>query len=182
MTFDPHQMLSVPRGAGVLLSRRRRWLEETFGLTTDYVPSEDGENLDNYRLGMQFSRRLAGLKLFFNLAGDGRRGCADSMERQMALAERLKAGLESRGWRVLNPAGLGVACFEDAQGRVCPDALAVAVRHTRQAWISSTRLGGRRVVRACVTSHLAREHHVDGLLELVDEARMQLLKEHRRSA
>jgi glutamate/tyrosine decarboxylase-like PLP-dependent enzyme len=182
LTFDPHKMLSVPMGAGLLLSRHAHWLEETFGLTTDYVPSEDGENLDNYRLGMQFSRRLAGLKLFFNLAGDGRRACADAVERQIALAERLKAGLESRGWRVLNPAGLGVACFEDGQGRVCPDALAAAVRHTRQAWISSTRLGGRPVVRACVTSHLAREHHVDELLELADEARAQLLREHRRSA
>ena len=131
---------------------------------------------------MQFSRRLAGLKMFFNLAGDGRRACADAVERQMALAERLKTGLEARGWRVLNPAGLGVACFEDAQNRVCPDALAAAVRHTRQAWISSTRLGGRPVVRACVTSHLAREHHIDELLELVDGARAQLLSEHRRSA
>jgi glutamate/tyrosine decarboxylase-like PLP-dependent enzyme len=146
------------------------------------VPSDDGENLDNYRLGMQFSRRLAGLKLFFNLAGDGRKNCAASVEHQMALADRLKAGLESRGWRVLNPAGLGVACFEDAQNRVCPDALAATVRHTRRAWISSTRLGGRPVVRACVTSHLARERHIDELLDLVDTARAQLLEGQRRSA
>ena len=182
VTFDPHKMLSVPMGAGLLLSRRREWLDETFGLTTDYVPSEDGENLDNYRLGMQFSRRLAGLKLFFSLAGDGRRTCAAAVERQMALAEDLKSGLAARDWRVLNPAGLGVACFEDAENRVCPDAVAAAVRHTGRAWISATRLGGRPVLRACVTSHLARRRHVEELLELVDGARALLLEERRRSA
>lgn len=182
ITFDPHKMLSVPMGAGMLLSRRRAWLDQAFGLKTDYVPDEEEENLDNYRLGMQFSRRLAGLKLFFNLAGDGRRACAAAVERQMALAETLKAGLAARDWRVLNPEGMGVACFEDRLGRVDPEQVAAVVRHGRRAWISSTKLGGRPVVRACITSHLARAHHVTELLGLLDGARETLLDGQRRSA
>ncbi len=182
ITFDPHKMLSVPMGAGMLLSRQRAWLDQAFGLTTDYVPDEESENLDNYRLGMQFSRRHAGLKLFFNLAGDGRQACAAAVERQVGLAESLKTGLSDRGWRVLNPAGVGVACFEDAAGRVCPQAVAATVRHGRKAWVSSTRLGGRPVVRACVTSHLARQRHVDRLLDLLDDARHALTDTHRLSA
>lgn len=182
ITFDPHKMLSVPMGAGLLLCRERRWLDETFGLKTDYVPDEDGENLDNYRLGMQFSRRLAGLKLFFNLAGDGRRACAEAVERQMALAERLKVGLAARDWRVCNPEGRGVACFVDARDRVCPNAIAAGVRHTGRAWISATRLGGKPVIRACVTSHLARARHIDELLELLDAARKGVLGDRRLSA
>ncbi len=182
ITFDPHKMLSVPMGAGMLLSRRREWLDRTFSLKTDYVPDEEAENLDNYRLGMQFSRRLAGLKLFFNLAGDGRVNCAAAVEWQMALAESLKTALGGRGWRVLNPAGMGVACFIDADDRVCPDAVAAAVRHTGQAWISATRLGGRPVLRACVTSHLTRERHLGELLDLLDGAREEVMRGTRLSA
>jgi aromatic-L-amino-acid decarboxylase len=174
ITFDPQKMLSVPMGAGMFLVREHQWLREAFGLTTDYVPQSQTENLDNYQLSFQFSRRFIGLKLFMTLAAVGRKGLAKAIDRQLGLAKVLADKLERAGFRVVNGASLGVVCF------VPPDewcitrhaqleALAERVRESGQAWISSTKLGGRSVLRACITSHLTRESDLDRLVALLNQ-------------
>ena len=86
ITFDPHKLMSVPMGAGVFLVRQHQWLHDAFGLITDYVPRSDTENLDNYQLTCQFSRRFIGLKIFMTLAGLGREGLANAIDHQFEMA------------------------------------------------------------------------------------------------
>ena len=172
ITFDPHKLLSVPMGAGMFLVRNRKWLSNTFGLQTDYVPSSPTQDMDNYQLSVQFSRRFIGLKLFMTLSALGREGLATAIDRQFDMALVLARKLESAGFEVVNGASLGVVCFappvewgyrehsqfERHADRVC---------ETGQAWISSTKLGGRPVFRACITNHLTQPTDLDQMIELL---------------
>lgn len=159
-------------GAGMFLVRERGWLRDAFGLQTDYVPESPTENLDNYQHSFQFSRRFIGLKLFMTLATIGRDGYAQTIERQLEFAKVLAGKLEDKGFRVINGASLGVVClvppddwsykshrqFEELAERVC---------ESGQAWISPTRLGGKSVIRVCITNHLTTTTDLEILVELL---------------
>ena len=169
ITFDPHKLLSVTMGAGMFLVRERGWLRQSFGLITEYVPESPTADLDNYRLGFQFSRRFIGLKLFMALASMGRKGLAKAIDHQLDMATLLASKLESNGFQVVNGAANGVVCFVPPErwnmgqhDRIVE--LAEAVCHTGTAWISATRLAGRAVLRACITNHLTQPHDLDQLV------------------
>lgn len=179
ITFDPHKFLSVPMAAGMLIAREGRWLADTFHVETAYVPESSEIGMDNYRLSLQFSRRLIGLKLFMTLASVGRPGYAETMEQQVAMAEYLATQLRERDWHMVTEPSLAIVCFEDArtadqpreQRTVHHQAIVDAVVDTGRAWISATRIAGRPVIRVCVTSYLTRKQHIDELAQLLEQAR-----------
>lgn len=179
LTFDPHKLLSVPMAAGMFICRQARWLADTFHVETAYVPESATIGLDNYRLSLQFSRRLIGLKLFLTLLIHGRQGYAETIGRQIQLSEQMAQRLQSQGWRVVNGPSLGIVCFEeDDDGGLSPEQRAAGQQQivsrvvaSGRAWISVTRLGQRPVIRACVTSHLTRLQDVDELIQLLNAAR-----------
>lgn len=172
ITFDPHKLLSVPMGAGMVLCRDRSWLNQTFGLHTDYVPRSATEGLDAYQHTLQFSRRFIGLKLFMTLATIGQAGYSNIIDHQLAMAVRLAELLSAEDFEIRNGASLGVVCFvPPASWSVTRheqfESLAARVRDSGKAWMSATRLGGHSVLRACITSHLTRESHLQDLVAVI---------------
>lgn len=182
ITFDPHKLLSVPMAAGLLIAREGRWLADTFHIETAYVPESSEVGMDNYRLSLQFSRRLIGLKLFMTMASAGRQGYAETIEHQLAMADYLADLLQARDWRLVADASLAIVCFEDVradgldreQRAAHQAAIVAAVVATGRAWISVTRVAGRPVIRVCVTSYLTQARHIDELVELLKAAREQV--------
>jgi aromatic-L-amino-acid decarboxylase len=177
--IDAHKLLSVPMGAGIFLCADRAWQESAFFLDPAYVPKSPVGGMDNYRMSMQFSRRFIGLKLFMTLAAAGREGMARTIEGQVAMGDRLAELLESEGWSVVNGAPLAIVCFENPRWLEL-GAEKIAERNERVArhivaggksWISTTRIVGRPVLRACVTSYLTREEDLQRLVRSLQEAR-----------
>lgn len=179
ITFDPHKLLSVPMAAGVFLCADKAWLTAAFDLDPAYVPRSPAAGMDNYRLSAQFSRRFIGLKLFMTLAAAGRGGMAETIEGQVEMGRRLGQMLESDGWAVLNGAQLALVCFEnpdwnslDPEERARRnEAVARRVVESGTSWISTTRMVGRPVLRACVTSYRTREPDLRRLAAALREAR-----------
>ena len=174
ITFDAHKWLSVPMGAGMVFVREHAWLQQTFGLETDYVPQSETDNLDNYRLSCQFSRRFIGLKLFMMLATMGRAGYGEVIQHQIEMAYLLTSKLEAAGFEVPNGGSLGVVCFIPPSNWSVTEheqfeSIAKFVVNSRDAWISTTKLGGRSVLRACITNHATREQDLDRLIELIHQ-------------
>jgi aromatic-L-amino-acid/L-tryptophan decarboxylase len=68
-----------------------------------------------------------------------------------------------------------VVCFvPDEDEDDTEDRLAAIARHVEasgDAWISVAQLGGRRALRACITSHRSTEADVDALCDLLADAR-----------
>ena len=183
VTLDPHKWFAVPYSAGAIVARDGAALRRTFEVTPHYVSDRiftEHEDLNLFQFGVAGSRRLDALKVWLSLRQHGRRGYQEALDRQIALAEYLAARIASSpGMQVVTNPSLGVLCF-----RVEPAALAgrpddldalqmriqAEVERAGRAWISTSVLAGRRVIRFCATSYLSRERHVDLLLEEVRRA------------
>jgi glutamate/tyrosine decarboxylase-like PLP-dependent enzyme len=180
ITFDPHKWLSVPRGAGLYLTRHPDILERTFHVSTAYMPlpNSAGPDVANpFMRSMQWSRRFTGLKLFLTLAVAGWEGYAEVIRRHVSVAAYLREKLEETGWGVVNDAALAVVCFVDrTRQRGGSASYLQAVRDevvsSGQAWVSVTRLAGdMTVIRACVTNYRTGPPEVDALVGALNAAR-----------
>ncbi|HSZ49977.1 MAG TPA: aminotransferase class V-fold PLP-dependent enzyme [Caulobacteraceae bacterium] len=172
VTIDPHKWLATPMGAGLHLARDWKPLERAFAVSTGYMPSASSERRDAYIHSVQWSRRFIGGKLFLTLAAEGLDGCRDRVERAFALGDELRSRLRDFGWRILNRTPLPLICFapEDASDE-CVSAIESEVVASGAAWISSVRLEGRRVLRACITSFETTEDDVEALVLALERAR-----------
>ena len=87
------------------------------------------------------------------------------MRHQIAIGDRLRAGLREAGWRIANETPLPLVCFAPEAAR--DDAIRTieaAVARSGEAWISAARLRGGLVLRACITSYETGEADIAALL------------------
>lgn len=186
ITLDPHKWFSVPFTAGAIATRDGGALRRTFEVRPHYVSDRafvEHEDLNLFQFGVAGSRRFDALKVWLSLRQHGRRGYEEAVDRQIALAEYLSRSVASAA--DMEPASdpsLGVFCFrcvpEGFQGG--PEAIDALqsriqdrVHRQGRAWISTSILGGRRVIRFCATSYLTRESHIDLLLEEIRAAALE---------
>ena len=182
ITFDPHKWLSVPRGAGLYLTRHADVLGKAFGVRPAYMPLKQTEGtgvVDPFSRSMQWSRRFIGLRVFLSLLVAGWDGYAAAIRHQVEMARHLARELERAGWEVVNDPLLAVVCFYDrarAEGADADylEAVAERVRDSGAAWLSTTLVAGRAVLRACVTNYRTEKSDVEALVEALVEARRDL--------
>ena len=170
LTCDAHKILPVPMGAGMFFCRARRFVDAVFSVHPGYIPEGHPERDDAYQHTLQWSRRCIGLKVFLTLAAFGSAGVAALVDRQTAMADRLRSALVTSGWRVTNTTPLPLVCFT-REGLSAPDVerLARAVVDEGVVWISSVLLpDGRRWLRACITNMDTGEDDIDGLVAAVN--------------
>ncbi|HUS06083.1 MAG TPA: aminotransferase class V-fold PLP-dependent enzyme [Bryobacteraceae bacterium] len=169
ITFDAHKWLSVPMGAGVYLTRHATILDRTFRVATSYMPKEAAglDVVDPHLHSMQWSRRFTGLKVFLSLLVAGWEGYAEAIRHQTAMGAALRGRLAAAGWEIDNRTPLPVVCFsrsdlKDDQLK----AIALRVVASGEAWISTTLLGGHKLVlRACITNFLTQESDLAALID-----------------
>ena len=173
VTIDPHKWLCVPMGAGMYLTPGWKELEAAFSVSTSYMPSASIEHRDAYLHSMQWSRRFIGLKLFMALATSGLDGVSQRIRHQIEIGSQMRRGLCADGWHVLNDTPLPLICFVPGGAGNTEDRIR-AIEHSvvasGQAWISSVRLRGCLVLRACVTSYESTGADVNVLLRCLRDA------------
>ena len=179
ITFDPHKLLAVPKGAGLYLTRHKQILDRTFHVRTAYMPigaTGASEVVHPFSHSLQWTRRFAGLQVFLSLAVAGRDGYADALRHQIAMANLLKRKLEADGWTVMNEPDLAVVCFADKRlAATSLPAIAAYVVASGRAWISFTKIGdGIPVLRACVVNYKTQPSDLQILCEILNEARIKL--------
>jgi glutamate/tyrosine decarboxylase-like PLP-dependent enzyme len=168
VTWDAHKALPVAMGAGMFFCNDSKALRDTFAVEAPYMMRGDDARVQPYQSSMQWSRRFAGLKVLLTLASMGWRAIEAMVERQFALADRLRAGLIAGGWEVVNDTALPVVCFTHEairKGRTTTKKALQPLWRDGVAWVSETRLDGRvPCLRACVTNVDSREEDVDALI------------------
>jgi glutamate/tyrosine decarboxylase-like PLP-dependent enzyme len=173
ITFDAHKWLSVPMGAGMLLTRHTDILTRTFSTQTAYMPQEAAglDVVDPHLHSIQWSRRFTGLKVFLSLAVAGWEGYAAAVEHMTAMGHAMRKALAARNWEIVNRSELPVVCFLD-QGGADPREIAMRVVASGEAWISTTLLRGKDLVlRACITNYRTSESDILALADSLDRAR-----------
>jgi hypothetical protein len=119
------------------------------------------------------------LKLFLTLAVAGWEGYASTIRHQTAMGNLLRSELQSAGWRVLNDTPLPVVCFVDEthENGSTPEFLKAVVKkivQSGEAWISTTLLNGKTVLRACITNYGTHAEDVQTLVRLLRQSASEI--------
>ncbi len=149
-TIDAHKWFATTMGCGMFLVRDAAAPSAVFNVAASYMPSHE-LSLDPYMNSAQWSRRFLGLRLFLSLASAGWAGHAAHIERAVAQAAQIRAGLEAVGWTVINDSPLAVLAAVPPPGLGDPASIVGRVLKSGRAWVSLARFEERDVVRICVT-------------------------------
>lgn len=185
VTIDPHKWLAMPFAAGVILTRHPGILEQTFGLSTSYMPKgAPNLPLDNFRISSQWSRRMNSLKLWLTLKMHGRRAYEEHIDRQMRLANEFAHWVATTEY------------FELATTQVLPivnfrlkhpfppedltrvhNELVERVTCDGRRWISETKVAGKSVIRMMIISYLTERKQLVELQHALHSAAMAALSQ-----
>jgi glutamate/tyrosine decarboxylase-like PLP-dependent enzyme len=195
ITIDPHKWMFVPFACGaVLVKAGGSVLRDAFDITPEYL-SEERETMkgadieyDFFRYGQLGTRRFNALKIWMALKFMGTSGYARVIERQIELTHYLASRLdELPGFERTGRVETAVCCFRYLPEKLralageAQDALQrrlqQRVEESREAWLSSTVLKGRRALRVNVNSFLTERRHIDDLVELLRRESAHLLEE-----
>ena len=188
---DPHKWLAMPFAAGIVLTREPSSLQNTFGVSTPYMPKIAGATMiDNFKVSAQWSRRMNSLKLWLTLKIHGRRSCEDLIDRQLHLSNSFAEWIRrSDQFELALDPQLTIVNFRLKDSSLSESELAAA--HTRlveeitrdgQRWISGTVAGGRSVLRMMVISYLTEERHLHALEDALVAVSQKILQPESNSA
>jgi L-2,4-diaminobutyrate decarboxylase len=177
IAWDPHKMMLIPLSASAVLVRDERELEAAFSQKAPYL--FHGRGWDQGVRSFQCSRRLDATKVWVALQRYGAAGIGAVYDRLCETARALHAAVLSRAdFEALHEPESNILCFRfRGDGSLAAAALDAANLRLREAfnrsgegWITTTLLGGRRVLRCVImnprTTTADVERVLDGLSAL----------------
>ncbi len=177
LAVDPHKWLYLPVECGCAIVRDAQAMRDTFSVIPPYL--RDDRALPWFsEFGIQQTRGFKALKAWMVLQQVGARGYRELITRDVALARSLQAKIQARSDFALAAAGpLSVTCFryapsghDEAQLDQLNRALLTLVQAEGHAFLTSTELNGRVVLRACIVNFRTTEADLDRLLEVIADA------------
>jgi len=177
VTFDPHKWLAMPFAAGVILTSRPEMLQRAFGVSTPYMPKITGAPLiDNFKVSVQWSRRMNSLKLWLTLRVHGRQAYEQLIDRQLQLARDFAAWVkQSENYELAVPLQLPILNLRvkgKTEAEIAANNAAVVDEVTRDGkrWISLTTVNGRSVIRMMIISYLTTEKNLQELQQALEQS------------
>lgn len=182
LAFDAHKWLQAPYAVGCVLFRDEPAHRAAFASNPAYLArAEHGAAAGapwfaDY--GMELSREFRALKVWFTLRHYGVERLGASIARTCELAAMLGQRVEAASeLELLAPVTLNVVCFRyvrpgasEAESDRLNEAIAVTVQQSGDAVPSTTKIDGRRALRACIINHRTNESDVDVLVQSVVRA------------
>lgn len=182
VAWDAHKMMLMPLAAGMLLVRDERDLEHAFAQRAPYLfhgEGEDGRAWDQGTRSFLCSRRLDALKVWVALQRYGARGIAALYDHLVATTRTLHGAIIERpDFEAMHVPESNILCFRwIGDGTRDDETLDSLNRELRErynrsgrGWITTTVLGGRRVLRVTIMNPRTTRSHVlrllDGLTEV----------------
>ena len=178
LAIDPHKWLYTPIEAGCVLVRDGDLLRSAFGVAPSYL-QHDSPYPWLSEFGIQQTRGFKALKVWMTLQQVGLQGYRDLISADIAHAKTLQAKIQARPDFALIAAGpLSITCFRyqppGMTDEVALDALNKALLKRMnaggKAFMTSTELKGRFVLRACIVNFRTTDADLDALLDAAAEA------------
>ena len=179
INVDPHKWLFQPYEAGCILVRDAGTLERAFAIKHDVLQDSvwGAKHANLADQGIQLSRSFRALKVWMSIQTFGMAAFRAAIENGLDLAAR--AAEYAGGSRTLElvSASLGMVCFRVNPGGLSEHALARLNRKVlahvfwgEQAFLSSTMVNGRFVLRLCILNHNTTWDDVRETLEAVERS------------
>jgi len=181
VALDPHKWLFVPVEAGLVLIRDGEAMRSAFSLVPPYIRGH-GSAGDVYGLpwfseyGFQQTRGFRALKVWMTMQQFGLNGYKAAIEDNLSLAQYLADRVRSApDLGLMAPPSLSVVCFryldpslpdEEAVGAL-NRALLERLQLGGEAFLTSTELRGRFVLRACIVNYKSTREDIDRMLDAV---------------
>ena len=176
IAWDPHKMMLMPLTASVVLVRHERDLEAAFSQQAPYLfHGATGERTwDQGLRSFTCSRRIDALKVWVAIQRYGASGLGALYEHLCATAHVLYEAILARPpFQALHPPESNILCFRYVGDGSVPgdrlDALNLDLRTTYNregdGWITSTVLGGRRVLRVTLMNPRTTPGDLDRVLD-----------------
>ena len=181
VAWDPHKMMLLPLSAGVVLVREQRDLDAAFAQQAPYLfhVREDGRVWDQGVRSFACSRRVDALKVWVAIQRFGATGLGRIYDRLCATAGALHDAVVARhDFEAIHEPESNIVCFRYTGSRrldeAALDGLNLRLREEfnrgGDGWITTTVLGGCRVLRATVmnprTTAVDLACVLDGLAEV----------------
>ena len=179
VTLDPHKGLFLPYGTGCLLVRDPEALRRTHQGDAGYLQDvAAGEGLTNFTdLSPELSRDFRGLRIWLPIQLHGLQAFREQLQEKLELARFAHARLAAEpSLEIIDPPQLSTVAFTcrgagDAANAAAAELLR-RVNARRRVFLSSTRMGGRFVLRICVLSFRTHRDRVEEAVDaIVEEAR-----------
>lgn len=178
LAIDPHKWLYMPVECGCTLVKDAQAMRDTFSVMPPYL--RDDRALPWFsEFGVQQTRGFKALKLWMTLQQVGLNGYRDLIARDNAMARALRARIMERAnFEVVSAGPLSITCFRykpnaymddeavDALNRAIPP----LVQASGEAFITTTELDERTVLRACIVNFRTAEADLDRLLDAIERA------------
>ena len=113
IVFNPHKWLMTHFDCSAYFVKDTALLEQTFGLTPEYLKTDLDRQVNNYRdWGIQLGRRFRALKLWFVLRSFGVQGLQAIISQQIHWVQELATEISAEpDFEVLAPVPLNLVCF-----------------------------------------------------------------------
>lgn len=179
VAWDPHKTMLMPLSVGLVLAREERDLESAFTQDAPYIfHAAAGRRWDQGPRSFQCSRRADPVKLWVALQRYGARAFGLLFDHLSDLALALHERVEAHPrFEALHRPDCNILCFRWLPSGVSDQAAIDELnRRLRQdynadgtGWITTTLLGGKRVLRVTLMNVRTQASHLDALLQELDE-------------
>ena len=184
IAVDPHKWMFQPIECACVLGRERHWFLDTFRRVPAYMRDTDaaGDQFNYRDMGLQVTRGFKAFKLWLSLHIFGVDAFREAVDRGLRLARYAQAYVESHDrWQLVTPASLGVLTFRyrapsgdiEAADRLS-SRLAESVSRSGFAYVTTTELDGRRVLRICPIHPAATREDVDEMFARLERSAAEL--------
>jgi len=188
IAVDPHKWLYIPVECGCAIVRHADAMRATFSLVPAYLQEDRAEPWFS-EYGLQQTRGFRALKVWLSIQHYGLDGYRKMITQDINTAYDLRRKLFTRSdFEVVTAGPLSVTCFRYVPAGVTEDMLDDLQRQivawtnaSARAFITSTMIDGKVVVRACHVNFRTTSEDLDVLLDPLTEAG-QLVLEAARSA
>jgi aromatic-L-amino-acid/L-tryptophan decarboxylase len=183
LAIDPHKWMYIPVECGCTFVRDKQAMRDAFSVVPPYL--RDDAALPWFsEFGIQQTRSFRALKLWLVMQQVGLTGYQELIARDIHLARSLQAKIQTRPDFELVAAGsLSVTCFRYTVPNTETDLnnlnkkLAELVQREGGAFLTTTELDGRIVLRACIVNFRTTEADLEILLNLLADAGQRVLTE-----
>jgi len=174
---DGHKWLNVPYDCGFAFVRDPEYLSRAFAAGAAYLPPMDDPHPNFGYLGPDMSRRARSLAVWATLAAYGRRGYRAMVERHLALATRVAAGVDAAAdLERLAAVPLDIVCFRFRPAGMSEDELdELNTRLGRlllddgRVYVGTTLFDGHVAFRPAIVNWLTTEADVDLMVAVIRE-------------
>ncbi len=166
--WDPHKMLWMPLSLGVVLVRDGNWLRRAFDADAPYLFHADRASDNLGEITIQCSKRADAIKLWFTLRLHGTAPFTEALEKVTAVTRHLYERVrDSEDFEAMHEPEFNIFCFRYRGSDELNARIRERLIRSGEAWITSTILKGRRVLRVTMINPATERSHADAMLESV---------------